>query len=303
MTSRSAWQAKRAHMEKSRGRSSTLGPKKWPLLHYVLRFGGNATRMSGLWGAVAANSMKLAVSEVELRCPRLPKALDGFTILHLSDLHFEVLPAFVEIAAAELARHTADIAVITGDFQIDEDRTDPERACGFVRTLMGAINTRHGVYGTLGNHDSWTIVERLEEIGVQMLINEHAAIGEGNHTIRLIGIDDVHAFYTDEAMRTLQDAPDGFRIMLAHTPEVADIASASGYDLYLAGHTHGGQICLPNGRPLLTGLDRNEHLASGAWRIGAMHGYTNRGLGTASMPLRINCPPEIAVLRLRSGVG
>ena len=248
MNSRSEWQAKRARMEASKGRSSTLGPRKWPWLHYVLRFGGTMTRATGLWNSVVSRSMRLVVSEMELRCPRLPTALDGFTILHLSDLHFEVMPAFVEVAAAELSKLHADVAVITGDFQIDEDRTDPQRACGFMRTLMGALNTRHGVYGTLGNHDSWTIVEHLEEIGMRMLINEHAAIEAGEHTIRLIGIDDVHAFYTEEALRTLQDAPDGFRIMLAHTPEVADIASASGYDLYLAGHTHGGQICLPNGQ-------------------------------------------------------
>jgi predicted MPP superfamily phosphohydrolase len=133
-----------------------------------------------------------------------------------------------------------------------------------------------------------------------MLINEHATLEIGVDVIRLTGIDDAHAFYTDAAVRAIQDRETGFRILLAHTPEVADLAAAAGCDLYLTGHTHGGQICLPNGRPLAAGLDRNRELASGYWRIGAMQGYTNRGLGVASLPLRINCPAEIAVLRLLS---
>ena len=269
------------------------------MLHYAIRFGGALTRMSGLWSVVSASALKLDVSHLELRCPGLPKALDGFTILHLSDLHLEAVPGFANSAIAELNKLDADIAVITGDFQIDEDKTDPKRALDLVRPVVAALKVRHGIYGVLGNHDSWKIVEPLEQLGVRMLINEHATVAIGDDAIRLSGIDDAHAFYTDAAVRTIQDEATGFRIMLAHTPEVADLAAASGFNLYLTGHTHGGQICLPNGRPLAAGLDRNPELASGHWRIGAMQGYTNRGLGTASLPLRINCPAEIGVLRLR----
>jgi predicted MPP superfamily phosphohydrolase len=270
------------------------------MLHYAIRFGGALTRMSGLWGIVSASSQKLDISTLELRCAGLPKALDGFTILHLSDLHLEATPDLAASAISFLSKLDADIAVITGDFQIDEDKTDPERALDLVRPVIEALKVRHGVYGVLGNHDSWKIVQPLEQLGIRMLINEHTAIEIGGDTIRLSGIDDAHAFYTDDAVRTIQDRATGFRIMLAHTPEVADLAAAAGCDLYLTGHTHGGQICLPNGRPLAAGLDRNRELASGYWRFGAMQGYTNRGLGVASLPMRINCPAEIAVLRLRA---
>jgi predicted MPP superfamily phosphohydrolase len=270
------------------------------MLHYAIRFGGVLTRLSGLWNVVSARAQKLTVSNLELRCAGLPKALDGFTILHLSDLHLEAMPEFADVVLAHLDALHADIAIITGDFQIDEDRTDPDRALGLIRPVIGALKVRHGIYGVLGNHDSWKIVEPLEQLGLRMLINEHATIELGEDAIHLSGIDDAHAFYTDAAVKTIQDRAAGFRILLAHTPEVADLAAAAGCDLYLTGHTHGGQICLPNGRPLAAGLDRNRELASGYWRIGGMQGYTNRGLGTASLPMRINCPAEIAILRLRA---
>jgi predicted MPP superfamily phosphohydrolase len=280
-----------------------LGYRPTGPLHHVLRLGSVLTRTVGLWPMAVATAMKLTVSELELLCPRLPKALDGFTIVHLSDLHLEVIPDLVDPIVAQLGRIQADLAVITGDFQTDHDKTDPVRATALVKPLVDAIKARHGVYGVLGNHDSWTIVEPLEALGLRMLINAHTDICVGDDAIQLIGIDDVHAFYTDDVVSTLQDAPAGFRVLLSHTPEVADVAAASGYDLYLAGHTHGGQICLPNGRPLLTGLDSNRELASGHWQVGGMHGYTNRGLGTASLPLRFNCTSEIAVLRLRASPG
>jgi len=274
------------------------------MLHYAIRFGAALTRMSGLWGLVSAHARKLDISHLELRCPGLPPALDGFTILHLSDLHLEATPELANAAIAQLNKLEADIAVITGDFQIDEDKTDLDRALGLIRPVIAALKVRHGIYGVLGNHDSWKIVEPLEQLGVRMLINEHVSVEIGQDAIQIAGIDDPHAFYTDDAVRIIQDRPDdfpaGFRIVLAHTPEIADLAAAAGCDLYLTGHTHGGQICLPNGRPLFAGLDRNPELASGHWRIGAMQGYTNRGLGVASLPMRINCPAEIGVLRLRA---
>ncbi len=287
-------------MEAGRGRSSTLGLRPRSVLHHAIRLGGALTRLSGLWGTVAAHAQKLDISHLELRCPGLPQALDGFTILHLSDLHLEAMPEFMDCVVAHLGKLEADIAVITGDFQIDEDKTDPARALDLVRPVTAAMKVRHGIFGVLGNHDSWKIVAPLEQLGIRMLINEHATVEIGPDAIQIAGIDDTHAFYTDDAVRIVQDRPAGFRVMLAHTPEIADLAAAAGCDLYLTGHTHGGQICLPNGRALFAGLDRNHELASGHWRIGAMQGYTNRGLGTASWPLRINCPAEIAVLRLRA---
>ncbi len=271
-----------------------------PALRTALRLGGAVSRMSGISRLAAGHAAKISFSELEFACPGLPRQLDGFSILHLSDTHLEATPAVAAAALELLAGRRADIAVVTGDFQTDQHRSDPQRCAELMRPVVAAMEVTGGVYGILGNHDSHKVVDPLEQVGIHMLINEHVTIGEGANPIHLVGLDDIHAFYTEHADRALKDAPPGFRILLAHTPELADTAADAGYGLYLAGHTHGGQICLPGGRPLVTGLDVNRRLASGRWRIGAMHGYTNRGLGIGGMPIRINCSAEIALLRLRS---
>ena len=280
---------------------SVLGPRRVPVLKSALKVGGALSRFSGLSRLTRGHAGRISMTELTFACAGLPAALDGFSILHLSDPHLESSPALVDPVVELVSQLSADIAVITGDFQIDDHRTsDPQRAAALMRPLIEAMRARHGKFGILGNHDSHRVVEPLEDIGLTMLINEHTMIARDGAELQLVGLDDLHAFYTKHAVDMLQAAPAGFRIMLAHTPELADEAAMAGYGLYLAGHTHGGQICLPGGRPLLTGLDRNRHLASGHWRIGAMHGYTNRGLGIGGMPIRINCPAEIALLRLRS---
>ena len=118
--------------------------------------------------------------------------------------------------------------------------------------------------------------------------------------LHLTGLDDVHRFYTASASAALEAAPEGFCIALVHSPEIVDRAAVR-HRLYLTGHTHGGQICLPGGRPLATGLRRHHDLASGLWRHGEMMGYTSRGVGTCILPIRTHCPGEIAVVTLRRG--
>jgi predicted MPP superfamily phosphohydrolase len=301
MISREDWQKRRALLETQPGRISVTGPRRAPVLRSVLRVGRVISRISGISRLTQGPARRISVSERSLSCPGLPVALDGFSILHLSDPHLEATPALVEPAADLLSRLEADIAVVTGDFQIGEHHvSDPLRAAALMRPLIEAMRVRQGKFAILGNHDSYRVVEPLEAAGLTLLINEHTTIAVGGAQLHLVGLDDLHTFYTEHARQALHDAPEGFRIMLAHTPELADVAAKAGYGLYLSGHTHGGQICLPGGRPLVTGLDTHRHLASGHWRIGSMHGYTNRGLGIGGMPIRINCPAEIALLRLRS---
>jgi uncharacterized protein len=79
---------------------------------------------------------------------------------------------------------------------------------------------------------------------------------------------------------------------------MADVAAAAGYALYLSGHSHGGQVCLPGGRPILTAMDSHRRLATGPWQWDGMLGYTTRGVGVVQRT-RFNCPPEVVVLRLR----
>lgn len=144
------------------------------------------------------------------------------------------------------------------------------------------------------------MVDLLEAQGVTMLVNETVRVGTGPSHFHVTGTDDVHLFYSDEAHKVLREGPEGFRIALVHTPDLATDAARAGYGLYLCGHTHGGQICLPGGRPILTALDSHQHLASGAWSLDGMQGYTSRGIGGGFFPVRFNCPGEIGLLRLKT---
>ena len=107
--------------------------------------------------------------------------------------------------------------------------------------------------------------------------------------------------YTDAARQALAGAPEGFKIALIHSPELADAAAENGYQLYLAGHTHGGQVCLPGGWPIITHMNRYRRYARGLWRHGDMRGYTSTGVGVSGLPVRFNTRGEVALITLRSG--
>lgn len=257
-----------------------------------------AVRLVGLHGLGRSNATRIVVAENRIESPRLPQAFEGYTILQVSDLHADISRAAMAELEKLVAGVSADLCVLTGDYRgeiygpIDEAMAIMARICAAIRAPM---------LGVLGNHDSIRMVPAIEAMGVRLLMNEAMTLERDGAAIVMAGIDDAHFYRTHDIGKTRAgiDA-NAFSILLSHTPEVYAEAGSAGFDVMLSGHTHGGQICLPNGRPLFAGLDRNPELASGHWRIGAMQGYTNRGLGTASWPLRINCPAEIAVLRLRA---
>jgi predicted MPP superfamily phosphohydrolase len=301
MSDRETWRRRRAEMEAGQGRNSAVGRRRLPIMRTVLHVGGFFARLLGLAQLGRRGAVNLDLTEFELACPGLAPAFDGYTILHISDTHLEAIPEIVPVAAARIRGRPVDLAVFTGDYQSDGGGfvSVPERCADLMRPLVEVIEARDGIFGILGNHDSRHMVEPLEAIGVRMLLNERVTVRRGPDELHVVGLDDLHAFYTEAAELMLHEHVSGLRILLAHTPELAGAAADAGFGLYLAGHTHGGQICLPNGRALMTGLDVHSALFSGYWRMGDMHGYTNRGLGIASVPFRINCPAEIALITLR----
>ena len=252
----------------------------------------------GLKPRALANAVAFELTEVDLAVPRLPPAFDGYRILHLSDLHVDQIPGLIERAAKLVKDLPVDLAVLTGDIQT-KGFPAAARAAQAVSVLTASINARDGFLGVLGNHDCRHLVEHLESRGMRMLVNERVLIERGGTQICIAGVDDVHSFYTEEAERALRARPEGMiSIALVHSPEFADVAADAGYALYLSGHTHGGQVCLPGGRPVMTALDSHRALATGKWQWGDMTGYTSRGVGVTRR-VRFNCFPEIALLRLR----
>jgi hypothetical protein len=123
-------------------------------------------------------------------------------------------------------------------------------------------------------------------------------IYRGDERIKIIGTDDVHYYYTDQALHAFEHAGDEFSIALVHSPELYDMATQMGVALYLCGHTHGGQVCLPGGKAIIKHLNRGRRYYRGRWRYREMQGITNCGVGTSGIPVRFNNQGEILIHHL-----
>jgi len=253
---------------------------------------------TGLYSKGAQNAFGPVVRDVRLEFGDLPYAFNGFRILHLSDLHIDGMDGLAETTAELLAHLSVDLCVITGDYRYEVagpcDGVYPR-----MRTILGSIRARHGVMGILGNHDTAEVALGLEDLGARMLINEAAEVRLRDGALWVIGVDDPHYYGCDDLAGARTGVPkEAFQILLVHTPELYREAAAAGVALYLCGHTHGGQICLPGAQPLLFNAACPRSYARGTWRHDRMRGYTNSGLGCSMLPVRYNCPPEIAVIEL-----
>ena len=300
---RQAWAANRLWMETANLKSKRYGgrgPHHWYALLAATRAFDWVLRAVGQHERGYRNACDLQLRELDHRLARLPRALDGFTILHLSDLHLDGMPELVDLILAAIDGRSFDLCVLTGDYRT-ELHGPIAGVMGSLRQLTERIRTRHGTLGILGNHDDCHMVAPLEEMGVRMLINESVVVERAGAELLLVGTDDVHYYYTDQALHALERAA-GSRcaIALVHSPEMFDAAAAAGIDLYLCGHTHGGQICLPGGIPIITHLTRGRRYFRGVWQHGAMRGVTHAGVGTSGIPVRFNTRGEILVHHLRA---
>jgi uncharacterized protein len=263
----------------------------------VLKIGLQA---AGLYRRGMRNAMAPVVRRIALEFEGLPPALEGFEILHLSDFHIDTMPALADALAFILSDLEPDLCVFTGDYRF-EDHGCCQAIYPQMRKIVSAIRARHGIFGTLGNHDAAEIAFGLEDMGVRMLVNESAEIRQGGASLWLAGVDDPFDYGCDDLPRALASVPrNAFTVLLAHAPEIFDEASQAGVSLYLSGHTHAGQIRLPAIGALRQNARCPRAYMFGQWQHGQMQGYTSAGVGCSSLPVRFGCPPEIALLELRS---
>ena len=256
-------------------------------------------KLTGQYEKGVANALDIRREEMNFYFSELPGIFDGFRILLLTDLHLDGLEQLTDKIISHLQDEEVDLCLIGGDIRM---KTYGPIAPSLrqLRTLIPHIKARHGIFGVLGNHDCIEMTPDLEEAGILMLINDCWEISKGQESIWVVGVDDPHYYKMHDTAEATKKVPDSsFKILLAHSPEAYKQAADSQVQLYLCGHTHGGQICLPGEKPIFTNSRAPRYTASGRWQFKGMTGYTGRGAGASSVPLRFNCPGEISFITLR----
>ena len=258
-------------------------------------------RMAGLLERGNKNARVPVVRTLHLTFDELPRTFNGFRILHISDLHIDGNPSLVAPLAELLSQVDVDLCVLTGDFRF-ATYGPCENIYPLLKKLLLSIRSRHGVVGVLGNHDWAEQIQPLEELGIRMLMNSGFGIHLEGKELWVSGVDDPHYYRTDDIHAALSGSSDSsFKILLAHSPDIYKEAADAGVNLYLCGHTHGGQICLPKlPRPLLLNARCSRQFAKGGWKYGQMRGYTTAGAGTSLLDVRFHCPAEVALIELLS---
>jgi predicted MPP superfamily phosphohydrolase len=247
---------------------------------------------------------RVQLSQHEIVVARLPVRLDGLRILHVTDLHLHPGPRVAWQIPALIAAVPHDLICYTGDF-IDSDEDLPRLA-----SLLAEMPRTAPAYAVLGNHDyrpygrrqGHNNVERLRHTlragGITLLTNESRPLYEGG--LHLAGVDDP-ATGRDDLDHALAHVPAAAcSLLLAHSPDIVLHLAGHQPGLILAGHTHGGQIRLPLVGAVLTESHIPRRLAMGLHGYQGTQLFVSRGVGYSGLDLRLGCPPEVALLTLRS---
>lgn len=265
-------------------------PENWYSTHALVRY---CLKVSGMYWRGVKNAANFRINRNKLHLPHLPHPFEGFTILHLSDLHADMNFDITQRLAEQISGLDYDACVLTGDYRA-QTFGEIDNAMKGMEIVTSSL--KKPVYGVLGNHDSIRMVPDLENMGVQMLLNETVEIKKDQTSVFFAGIDDAHYFRVDNIEKTLHLIPDSaVSVLLTHTPEIYRQAAHADFDVMLCGHTHGGQICLPGGIPIILDAKCPRYVGKGSWMYQKMQGYTSVGTGTSIVDVRLNCRPEIVL--------
>jgi predicted MPP superfamily phosphohydrolase len=255
-----------------------------------------ATAAAGAWSALRTP----AVKRVELAIEGWPRALAGYRIVQISDIHVGSLirRSFVKRLVARCNALQPDVLAITGDL-VDGS----VRHYGAELAPFAELRARDGVYFVTGNHDHYSgaepWVQRVQELGIDVLRNRRVALGSDGARIELAGVDDVSSRRLDaRGGYDLRAALDGWDrstplVLLSHHPSTFDDARARGVHLQLSGHTHGGQLW-----PFSWMVRLQTRYVAGVYRSGGSQLYVSRGTGFWGPPMRVLAPAEITELVL-----
>jgi predicted MPP superfamily phosphohydrolase len=249
--------------------------------------------------AIESPKQTIDTTEIPIEIAGLPAEFDGLRIAQLTDIHFGSFLA--EEGMERLVNLTnslrPDLILLTGDYVnrwVSETR--------LAIPMLGKLEAPLGVYAVLGNHDHYAGAKETTDLltrhSIKLLDHDSEPIQSGNSRLWLLGSGDyIRDRKYDLNERLVRIPVDETRIVLAHNPDSADLPREHRVDLMLSGHTHGGQIRTKNMGALILPV-YNRSYDQGLFRVGDMQLFVSRGLGMVGLPFRLNCPPQLPILRL-----
>jgi len=282
--------------------------KRWNKKHWFCFI---AISLVVISACILLGNTNLEITEYYVTSSKIPDSFDGFEFAQISDLHNAEFDDENKDILELLSQIKPDVIVLTGDL-IDSRHTDMDIALDFA----GKAAQIAPVYYVTGNHEARIpeyeqLKTGLEDLGVTVLENQKVQITKDGESITLMGIQDP-SFRTDylfgdaesvsrQAITSLQNESDGFTVLLSHRPELFDLYVDTGVDLVFSGHAHGGQFRLPvvgglvaPNQGFFPKYDAGQFIKENTTMI------VSRGVGNSIIPVRINNPPEIVVVELKS---
>ncbi|MDD4071750.1 MAG: CDP-archaeol synthase [Desulfobacterales bacterium] len=265
---------------------------------YYHWFMKNTFKIVGIYERGRHNALDVRLQHLHFSCPGLPAVFDPFQILFIADLHIDGLDGLDDRLISLVSSLQVDVCLLGGDYRM-EMYGPFFKVMHRLRRIIRHIQASEGIFGILGNHDCISTIPDLEDCGICMLVNDAFKLEKNGEQLWLVGVDDPHYYKCHDLKMAFRDVPQGaFSILMSHSPEI--MKSSAGYkiDLCLCGHTHGGQIRLPVIGPVFTHIQMPRRFAGGMWSYDATIGYTSSGAGASGVPVRFNCPPEVALITL-----
>lgn len=282
--------------------SPSLDEQLWRAIRQTSALAVPMLSMAALLLGLFNARRRAAVRDVDITIAGLPMALQGYTVVQITDLHVgpTIKRRYVDAVVRAVNALTPDAIVLTGDL-VDGSVAQLEAHVA----PLSRLQARDGVYAVTGNHEYYSgaaqWVAHFRKLGMNVLMNEHEVIRRDGATLVMAGVTDFNAGHFDaaehsDAVAALRGAPEeaSLKIVLAHQPRSAVAAAGAGFDLQLSGHTHGGQFwpwkyLVPLQQPFVAGLHRQ----------GDMQVYVSRGTGYWGPPMRIGARSEITRIRLQ----
>jgi predicted MPP superfamily phosphohydrolase len=259
-----------------------------------------------VWAALIEPA-QVRLTRLAVQSDHLDPTAHPIRLLHITDLHIEHLSRREGQILDMVAREEPHLILLTGDY-VNLSYNEDEHAYRRIKNFLAQLSAPGGVYATLGTPTvdlRQHLIPMFAELSLHLLRKESRLVElPGGQRLTLLGMDCTHHLQADaaalhEVVQTVE--PDGARILLYHSPEIMAQATAVGVDLYLCGHTHGGQLRLPFLGPLLTSSHLGRKYVMGLYREGHTHLYVSRGVGLEGLSaprVRLLCPPEITLITL-----